>query len=88
MLESPGGEEMEEGEEEPQDEEPEFVDDTEFVLCLPAGGIPWASLLFTVTWDPLIPKVGRPIVRAGLAFLPFFFCLLRLCFSPSFVGVG
>ena len=45
---SPGGEEMEEGEEEPHDEEPELVEETELVLWRPAGGIPWASLLFTV----------------------------------------
>ena len=48
MLLSPGGEEMEEGDEEPQEEEPELLEETELVLCLPpVGGMPWASLLFT-----------------------------------------
>ena len=52
MLLSPGGEEMEEGDEEPQEEEPELLEETELVLCLPpVGGMPWASLLFTAVWQ-------------------------------------
>ena len=48
MLRSAPGGETEEGEEDPQEEEPEFVEETELVLCLPpVGGIPCASLLLT-----------------------------------------
>ena len=48
MLRSAPGGETEEGEEDPQEEEPEFVEETELVRCLPpVGGIPCASLLFT-----------------------------------------
>ena len=100
MLSSAPGGDTEDGEEEPQEEEPEFVDDTEFVRWRPpAGGMPWASLLFTFiweddiiqeilcpsifTWDPFTPNVGRPIVSAGFEFFPLFFCLLFFCFSPS-----
>ena len=48
MLRSTPGGETEDGEEDPQEEEPEFVEETELVRCLPpVGGIPCASLLFT-----------------------------------------
>jgi hypothetical protein len=59
MLLSPGGE-TEEGEEEPQDDEPELVEETELVRCLlPAGGMPCASLLFTCTCGT-VGTVPRP----------------------------
>lgn len=48
MLRSAPGGDTEDGEEDPHEEEPEFVEETELVRCLPpVGGIPCASLLFT-----------------------------------------
>ena len=58
MLRSAPGGDTEDGEEDPQEEEPEFVEETELVRCLPpVGGIPCASLLFTFSWGEEMSKL-------------------------------